>query len=99
MLRRGGVVVGPQSRVIERFQLISADELLYRFTIEDPAIYNRPWTAEYAFTRTASPVYEFACHEGNYGLAYILQTSREAERRARAAAALKKPAPKIKAKP
>ncbi len=99
MVRRGSVVVGPQSRVIERFRLLSADELLYQFTIDDPAVYDRPWTAEYSFTRTTAPVYEFACHEGNYGLFYVLQTGREAERGALADAVQKKPGPKAKAKP
>jgi hypothetical protein len=98
MVRRGGVMVGPQSRVIEHFQLISSDELLYQFTIEDPAIYNLPWTAEYSFTRTNSPVYEFACHEGNYGFANILLGSREVERHAAVAASLKKPKPKAKSR-
>lgn len=82
MVRRGGLVVRPQSRVIERLRLISADELLYRFTIEDPAVYSRPWTAEYSFTRTSLPVHEFACHEGNYGLANILLGARVIEQRA-----------------
>ena len=96
MVRRGGLLVGPQSRVIEHFQLISADELLYQFTIEDPAIYNKPWTAEYSFTRTNSPVYEFACHEGNYGLVNILLGSREVERHAAVASSLKGPKPKVR---
>lgn len=87
-LVRNRLVVRPQSRVVERFQLISADELLYQFTIEDPAIYDRPWTAEYSFTRTSLPTYEFGCHEGNYGLANILSGARmtevrEAETKAR----------------
>jgi hypothetical protein len=56
MVRRGGVLVGPQSRVVEHFQLISPDELLYQFTVEDPANYTLPWTAEYSFMRTNSPV-------------------------------------------
>ncbi len=89
MVRRGGVVVGPQSRVIEHFQLISANELLYQFTIEDPAIYDRPWKAEYSFTRTDAPVYEFACHEGNYGLAGIFTGARLTEARTSKAKARK----------
>lgn len=89
---RHRLVFGPQSRVVERFRLISADELLYQFTIEDPAIYNRPWMAEYSFMRTALPVHEFACHEGNYGLPNILLGARveDAGRQAAAAAGAKK---------
>jgi len=78
---RNRLVVRPQSRVVERFRLISANELLYQFTIEDAAIYDRPWMAEYSFTRTNSPVYEFACHEGNYGLANMLAGARVTEAR------------------
>jgi len=78
---RNRLVIGPKARVVERFQLISADELLYRFTIDDPVNYLRPWTAEYSFTRTTSPVYEFACHEGNYGLPNILLGARMSEAR------------------
>lgn len=87
---RNRLVMSPRSRVIERFQLISADELLYQFTIEDPAMYARPWRAEYSFRRTTSPAYEFACHEGNHGLANILMAGRYADRH---------PAPTTKAKP
>lgn len=78
---RHRLVMGPQSRVVERFRFVSADELLYQFTIEDSAFYTRPWTAEYSFTRTRLPSYEFACHEGNYGLANILRGARVVEER------------------
>jgi hypothetical protein len=88
---RHRLVFGPQSRIVERFRLIAADELLYQFTIEDPAFYERPWTAEYSFTRTNLPVHEFACHEGNYGLPNILLGARrEAQRQAEAAAEAEK---------
>ncbi len=88
---RNRLVFGPQSRVIERLRLISADELLYQFTIEDPAIYDRPWTGEYSFMRTKLPVHEFACHEGNYGLPNILLGQRrEDERQTEAEAGAKK---------
>jgi hypothetical protein len=65
--------------LIERFTLISADELLYQFTIEDPAIYSEPWSAEFAIARSSQRQYEYACHEGNYGLVNILQAARKAE--------------------
>jgi hypothetical protein len=79
---RSRLVMRPGSRVVERFRFVSANELLYQFTIEDPALYTQPWTAEYSFTRTASPSYEFACHEGNYGLPNILTGARMTEARA-----------------
>ena len=73
---RGGAFVTTDSRVIERFRLLSADLLLYRFTIEDPSLYKAPWLAEYVLKRIASPVYEYACHEGNYAMTNILTAAR-----------------------
>jgi hypothetical protein len=69
-------VVRPQSRVIERFSFLSRDEILYRFTVEDPAIYSRPWSAEYSLNREDKRAYEFGCHEGNYSLPGILRAAR-----------------------
>lgn len=91
---RHRLVFGPASRVIERFQLLSADELLYQFTIEDPALYAKPWLAEYTFQRSNLQVHEFACHEGNYGLPGILLGER---RVAELQAATAQPQPKTKA--
>lgn len=73
---RGGAPVGGGSRIIERFQLISADQILYRFTVEDPALYSGPWLAEVVLNRAQGPVYEFACHGANYALTNILQSAR-----------------------
>ncbi len=73
------LVVGPDSKVIERFSRIGPDELLYQFTVEDPAIYAAPWLGEYSMRTTTEPTYEFACHEGNYGLPNILKGTRKAE--------------------
>jgi hypothetical protein len=73
------VMVGPDSRLIERFRRYSATELDYSFTVEDPTIYARPWLAEYAMTRSARPIYEAACHEGNYAVANVLAGARAAE--------------------
>jgi hypothetical protein len=73
--------IGRDSRVLERFTRISDHELLYEFTIEDPAIYARPWRAEYPMIQSDHHPMEYACHEGNYSLANILKGAREAERR------------------
>ncbi|MDP3492912.1 MAG: hypothetical protein Q8R82_07345 [Hyphomonadaceae bacterium] len=73
---RGGAFVTSDSRVIERFRLLSADLLLYRFTIEDASLYKAPWLAEYVLKRIASPVYEYACHEGNYAMVNIMTAAR-----------------------
>lgn len=73
---RGGAPVSGGSRIIERFQLISADEILYRFTADDPALYSVPWLAEVVLKRAKGPIYEFACHGANYALTNVLQSAR-----------------------
>jgi hypothetical protein len=76
------VVVGPGSKVVERFTRVSDDEIDYTFTVEDPAIYARPWLGEYALTRTRERLFEFACHENNWAVSGILRGARVAEERA-----------------
>lgn len=63
-------------RVIERFTRTSEDELLYRFTVEDPTVWTKPWTGEYPWPATDDKVYEYACHEANYALGNILRGAR-----------------------
>ena len=70
-------------RLVERFTRVAEDQLLYQFTVEDPATWTRPWTAEVPWKKTIGPIFEHACHEGNYGLANILAGAREEERKAR----------------
>jgi hypothetical protein len=65
--------------VIERFTRVDGKTLLYRFTIEDPDTWDRPWTGEYTWPATDKPVYEYACHEGNYALGGILRGARRQE--------------------
>lgn len=71
--------------VIERFTRTAGDTILYRATIDDPETFTRPWTIEYPFVATKGPIYEYACHEGNYSLNDILGGARkhdaEAERK------------------
>jgi hypothetical protein len=62
--------------VVERFTRIDAKSLLYRFTVEDPETWDRPWTGEYTWPATEKPIYEYACHEGNYALGSILRGAR-----------------------
>ena len=71
--------------VIERFTRVNANTLLYRFTIEDPDTWARPWTGEFAWPATKERVFEYACHEANYALGDILRGARlrEAEEAAR----------------
>jgi hypothetical protein len=65
--------------VVERFTRIDDKTLLYRFTVEDPDAWDRPWTGEYTWPATAKPIYEYACHEGNYALGSIMRGARRQE--------------------
>lgn len=71
--------------VIERFTRVSEKAILYRFTIEDPTVFTKPWTGETPFLATEGPIYEYACHEGNYALVDILAGARAEEKKAEAA--------------
>lgn len=68
--------IGPDAHVIERFTRVGKDEIRYAFTVEDPATYREPWSGDMVFRTLASPIYEYACHEGNTSLAGILQGAR-----------------------
>jgi hypothetical protein len=70
-------------KVTERFIMIDRDTIQYRFTVQDPATWARPWSAEIPMIRTEDPIYEYACHEGNYGLPNILRAQRVADAAAR----------------
>ena len=65
--------------VIERFTRIGRNTILYQFTVDDPRTWTKPWSAEFALMPTEGPVFEYACHEGNYGLANILSGARAQE--------------------
>lgn len=70
---------GEQLHVIERFTRTDANTVLYRATIEDPTTFASKWTLEYPFVAAPGPIYEYACHEGNYSLVDILGGARKAE--------------------
>ena len=65
--------------VIERFRRIDAGTILYRATIDDPSTFAKMWTVEYPFVATRGPVYEYACHEGNYAMPDIMGGARKAD--------------------
>jgi hypothetical protein len=67
-------------RVVERFTRTDANTLTYQATIEDPTVFVKPWTVEISMDRTEGPLYEVACHEGNYGMFNILSGYRAEER-------------------
>lgn len=66
-------------KVTERFTMIAPDTIRYQFTVEDPSTWTQPWSGEYEMTRIKGPLFEYACHEGNYGLPSILKGARLAE--------------------
>ena len=66
-------------RLVERFTRVSPQTLMYEATIDDPTVWSRPWTFRIPMQLNDQPLYEYACHEGNYGLANILSGARSAE--------------------
>jgi hypothetical protein len=72
--------------LIERFTRVDENTIRYQFTIDDPSTWTRPWSAEVPWAKTIGPLFEHACHEGNYGLANILAGARAEEKRAAEAA-------------
>jgi hypothetical protein len=68
-------------RIVERFTRTNATTLLYQATIEDPTVFSSPWTLEIPMERSAGPIFEVACHEGNYGMTNILSGYRAEEAR------------------
>jgi hypothetical protein len=84
---RGDLTLSPTARVTERLTLTDANTILYQFTVDDPKTWTQPWSGEYPMTRIDGPMFEYACHEGNYGLAHNLSGARAEEKAAAEAAA------------
>jgi len=68
-------------RLTERFTRVSPDTLLYEFAVDDPTAFTRPWTVQIPVTKSQGPIYEYACHEGNYAMVDILAGARAAEKK------------------
>jgi len=66
-------------KVTERIRRIDDGTILYQATMEDPHTWARPWTIEYQMHKTNDPIFEYACHEGNYGMQNILRAQRKME--------------------
>ncbi|THD57620.1 hypothetical protein [Phenylobacterium sp.] len=77
------ILLSPGAKVTERFTRVSPTQILYRFQVDDPATYSQVWKAEMPFNAAKGPVYEYACHEGNYALPGILAGARKAEKEGR----------------
>ena len=73
-------------RVVERFTRVNDTTILYEFAVDDPKTFTQPWSAEFPLMAAKGPVLEYACHEGNYGLANILSAARAEEAAARSGA-------------
>jgi hypothetical protein len=73
---------GEHMKLIERFTRTGPDTLIYEFTVDDPESFTASWTARYPLTKTNELIYEYACHEGNYGLEGSLSGARAGERAA-----------------
>jgi hypothetical protein len=71
--------------VVERFTRTGPDTILYQFTVDDPTTWASSWSGEYEMTRIDSPIYEYACQEGNYGMANNLSGARAEEAKKAAA--------------
>ena len=78
-------------KLTERFTRTDPNTLRYQFTVDDPSQWTKPWTAEVPWVKTEGPIFEHACHEGNYGLGNILAGARVEDKRAAEAAANKTP--------
>ena len=75
---RSGVTT-PELLLIERFTRVSDGTLMYDVTVEDPSAWDRPWSYRIPMQQNPLPLFEYACHEGNYGLTNILAGAREQE--------------------
>lgn len=75
---------GEKMRLVERLRRLDANTIDYRGTVEDPLMYTRPWTVRLPLAKTDAPIYEYACHEGNYSVPAILAGARLEEKEGRA---------------
>jgi len=68
--------------LVERFTRVNADTILYEFRVDDPSTFTKPWTAAVPMTKIQGPLYEYACHEGNYAMTGVLAGARAEEKKA-----------------
>ena len=78
-MEQSSVAITDDGTITERFSRHSNSEIVYQFIVEDSNLYRQPWTAELSFYATEGPVYEYACHEGNYAMPGILAGARYQE--------------------
>ena len=73
---------GENLHLVERFRRVDENTLVYEFTVNEPEKFSHPWTAVIPMQRNAEPMFEYACHEGNYGMTNLLSGARAEERAA-----------------
>jgi len=76
---------GPNMKLTERFRRLDEGTLIYQFTVNDPQTWELPWTVEIPVTKSQGQLFEYACHEGNYGMAGALAGARAEEKAAQGA--------------
>jgi hypothetical protein len=80
--------------VVERFTRVDDNTIRYEFTVDDPTTWTTPWSAELPLAKDKGPIYEYACHEANYGMANNLKGARAVEKAAEDAAKKENKEPK-----
>lgn len=78
-LAESSIPITKEGKITERFSRYAEDEIFYQFTVEDPNLYSQAWTAELSYYPQEEPMYEYACHEGNYAMPGILAGARRQE--------------------
>lgn len=78
-MSQSSIPISPDGKFVERFSRYSDTEMVYQFTVDDSNLYSQPWTAEMSYHATEGPLYEYACHEGNYAMIGILAGARRQE--------------------
>jgi hypothetical protein len=79
--RGASIPMGPEGRVIEKLTRIGPKTIRYEFSVSDPSLWEVAWGGEFPMEISEEPLFEYACHEGNYGLANTLRGVREEEQR------------------
>lgn len=75
----GRTYISGDAKIVERLTRVAQDRIFYAFTVDDPSTYSRPWRGEMTFVASKGPIFEFACHEGNYAMEGILAGARREE--------------------
>jgi hypothetical protein len=78
--RGSNVGFGPDMKVIEKITRTGPKAIMYQFSVTDPSLWDVAWGGEFPMEVTAGPMFEYACHEGNYGIANTLRGAREEEK-------------------